>query len=147
LRKQGDITEDNKMIIVYTYVVGDILHRGHIEYLKNARALGDKLIVAVLTDKAVMEKKPKPVMSFDERFDLIGGLKMVDIVVMQNKYSPIKNIAHIQPDILVESIDHEHVNDRYLKFIRNMGIRVTALPYYPGRSSTEVKNEIKRRAD
>lgn len=144
-RKQGDTTEDNEMIIVYCYIVGDILHKGHIEYLKNAKTLGDKLVVGVLTDVAVMERKPKPTMSFDERFDLIRALRVADVVVAQDEYEPIKNIASLQPDILVESFDHKHVDDKYLKFIKNMGIRAITLPYYPDHSSTKIKNEIRRK--
>lgn len=146
MRKRGDTTEDNEMIIVYCYVCGDILHKGHIEYLKNCKVLGDKLFVGVLTDTAIMEKKSKPIMRFDERFDLIRALKVVDVVMMQNEYEPIKNIAHIQLDILVESVDHKYVNDKYLKFIRDMGIRVVVLPYYPDHSSKEIKNRVKRRS-
>jgi len=131
------------MIVVYAYVCGDILHKGHIEHLKNAKALGDKLVVGVLTDGAVMEKKKKPAISFDERFDLVRSLEMVDVVVAQDEYDPMKNIAHIQPDILVESGDHEHVDDKYVKFIRDMGIRVIVFPYYPKHSSSDIKSRIR----
>jgi len=133
------------MIVVYAYIVGDILHKGHIEHLKNCKALGDKLIVGVLTDSATMEKKSKPTMGFDERFDLVRALEMVDLAVAQDEYKPIKNIAYIQPDILVESIDHEHADDKYSKFVRDMGIRIMAMPYYPNHSSTQIKKKIKAR--
>ena len=130
------------MIIVYAYVVGDILHKGHIEHLKNCKALGDKLIVGVLTDKAVMEKKPKSVMGFDERFDLIRSLKWVDVVVPQHTYSPLDNVRALKPDILVEATDHKKrlANE----FMRSIGGRVLAMPYYPDHSSTKVKNEARR---
>ena len=95
------------MIVVYCYVVGDILHKGHIEYLRNAKALGDKLVVGVLTDAAVMEKKSKPIMSFDERFDLVRNLRWVDVAVAQNTYSPLENVMALRPDILIESTDHK----------------------------------------
>lgn len=140
LRKRGDTTEDDEMIIVYCYVVGDILHKGHIEYLKNARAFGDKLIVGVLTDKAVMEKKPKPVMSFGERFDLIRNLKWVDVVIAQNTYSPLANVKALRPDILVEATDHKKQPAN--EFMRSIGGRILAMPYYPNHSSTKVKNKV-----
>ena len=130
------------MIIIYTYVVGDILHKGHIEYLRNAKALGDKLIVGVLTDEAVMEKKPRPSMIFDERFDLIRSLKYVDMVVAQYDYSPLTNVKSIKPDILVETTDHKQQPAN--EFMRNIGGRIVAMPYYPDHSSTKVKDEIKR---
>ena len=128
------------MIIVYTYVVGDILHKGHIEYLKNAKALGDKLIVGVLTDKAVMEKKLSPVMSFDKRFDLVRNIRCVDVVVAQHTYSPLDNIISIRPDILVESSDHAEQPAN--EFMNSIGGRVVSLPYYPDYSSTQIKKII-----
>lgn len=131
------------MIVVYAYVCGDILHKGHIEHLRNCKALGDKLIVGVLTDKAVMEKKPRSAMSFEERFDLVKALEMVDLVVAQDEYEPIKNIVHIRPDILAECEEHKHIDDKFLKLIKDMGIRVMALPYYPNQSSTDIKNRIR----
>jgi len=130
------------MIIVYTYVVADIIHKGHIEYLKNAKALGDKLIVGVLTDKAVMEKKAKPIMNFDERFDLVRSLKWVDIVVSQSDYSPSNNVLKLKPDILVESEDHKEQAAN--KIMEKFGGRIFIMPYYPNHSSTGLKKKIRR---
>lgn len=130
------------MIIVYCYVVGDILHRGHIEYLKNAKALSDKLIVGVLTDKAVMEKKPKPTMSFDERFDVIRSLKWVDVVVAQHTYSPLDNVKALKPDVLVESTDHKEQSAN--EFVKSIGGRTIIFPYYPNHSSTKVKDKVRK---
>jgi len=131
------------MIIVYAYVCGDILHKGHIEALKNARALGDKLVVGVLTDEAIMEKKPKPTMNFDERFDMIRALGFVDCVVAQDSYNPIINLSKIRPDILAESDSHAHTTDPH--FIKALGsIRMIILPYYPAHSSSEIKRRIKK---
>lgn len=129
------------MIIVYAYICGDILHKGHIEYLRNAKALGDKLIVGVLTDAAIMEKKPKPAMNFDERFDLVRSLKWVDVAIAQNTYSPLDNVRALKPDILIEATDHKEQPAN--EFMESIGGRVLAMPYYPDRSSTKVKNEVR----
>jgi len=131
------------MIIVYAYVCGDILHKGHIEHLKNSKVLGDKLIVGVLTDEAVMDKKIKPVMNFDERFDLVRSLKWADVVVAQHTYSPLDNVKAIKPDILVESTDHEIQPAN--EFMESIGGRVIILPYYPNHSSTKIKDKIKEK--
>jgi len=130
------------MIIVYAYVCGDILHKGHIEHLKNCKALGDRLIVGVLTDEAVMERKPKPTMSFDERFDLVRSIKWVDVVVPQHTYSPLDNVKALKPDILAEATVHK--DQPANKFMESIGGRVLAMPYYPNRSSTKVKDKIKK---
>jgi len=95
----------DKKIIGYAYVVGDILHFGHIQHLKNCRALCDKLVVGVLTDKACMEKKPKPAIGFKERLELISELKSVDAAVTQETYSPLNNVIDIKPDILFEKFE------------------------------------------
>jgi len=125
------------MILVYCYVCGDILHKGHLEHIKNCKALGDKLIVGVLTTEAVMEKKSKPLMDFDERVDLVRGLGCVDAVVPQHSYSPLDNVVAIRPDILVESTDHKEqpANDTVISY----GGRVVVMPYYPNHSSTQLK--------
>jgi len=130
------------MKIVYAYVCGDILHTGHLLQLKNAKALGDKLIVGVLTDEAVMEKKKKPTIPFRERLRLVQSIKYVDCVVAQDEYSPLKNVMGIKPDILVESLDHKKQPAN--KFVESYGGRVVALPYYPGVSSSDIKKEVRR---
>lgn len=129
------------MIIVYAYICGDILHKGHIEHLKNCKALGDKLIVGVLTDAAIMEKKPRPVMNFDERFDLVRALRWVDVVVAQSTYSPLDNVMVLRPDILVEATDHKEQPAN--EFMESIGGRILAMPYYPDHSSTKIKNEVR----
>jgi cytidyltransferase-like protein len=130
------------MKIVYAYICGDILHEGHLLHLENAKALGDKLIVGVLTDKAVMEKKPRPIIPFQERLRLISSLKCVDCAVPQDDYSPIPNIKAIQPDIMMESTSH--IGNPYLKELRKaFKGRIVMMPYYPEQSSTAIKNKIK----
>ncbi len=123
------------MIVGYAYVVGDILHVGHILHLRNCRDLCDKLIVGVLTEEAAMEKKPMPAMPFDQRIALIKELRCVDAAVPQHEYVPYKNLIEIKPDILFECQDHES------KPIGDW--RTIAMPYYPGISSTEIKERIR----
>lgn len=129
------------MKIVYAYVCGDILHEGHLLFLENAKALGDKLIVGVLTDKAIVEKKKEPVMSFKERVRLIKSIKCVDCAVPQDDYSPINNLKAIQPDVLVESTSH--IGNEYLKKLRKtFKGRIVMFPYYKEQSSTAIKKRI-----
>ena len=132
------------MRIVYAYVVGDILHEGHLLHLENSKAMGDKLIVGVLTDKAVMEKKPRPVMSFEQRIKLIKALRCVDMAVPQDEYSPLNNVVALQPDVLMESMSH--LGNDYLKDLNNsFKGRIVMAPYYPPTSSTQIKERIKER--
>jgi len=133
--------------IVYAYVVADLLHIGHVLALENAKKLnGDcKLIVGILTEFAVCEKKPKPIISFIERRKLVESLKCVDCVVTQDTYSPIKNVKKILPDVLMESDSHtEEDLKETRKVCKEIGCEVQVMPYYPEQSSTKIKEKIRK---
>jgi len=129
------------MILVYAYVAGDILHEGQLLQLENAKAMGDKLIVGVLTDSAIMEKKVRPIITFAQRLRVVQALKVVDCVVPQHEYSPINNVKSLGVDILMESASH--IGNSYLDDLKDVDVRVIMTPYYPGQSSTDIKNKIK----
>ncbi len=136
------------MRIVYSYYVLDIVHTGHLLMIKNAKALaGDdgKLIVGILTDEAVMEKKPRPAIPFEERLELASAIKWVDLAVPQETYSPIPNAMKIRPDILLESPSHNEAEiEEAREIMAGIGGEVMVLPYYPSQSSTGIKNTIKK---
>ena len=127
--------------VVYTYVVADLFHIGHLKHLLRAKKLGDYLIVGVLTDKATMEKKPKPIILFNERKKLIKSLCCVDEVVKQDTYSPLSNIKKIKPDILMESDSHKEMPAN--EFVKSYGGKVIISPYYKKQSSTKIKQKIR----
>jgi phosphoenolpyruvate phosphomutase len=135
------------MKIVYSYYVLDIVHKGHLLMMKNAKAIAGedgKLIVGILTDKAVMEKKPKPILPFEERIELASAIRYVDVAVAQETYSPLPNIMKIKPDILMESTSHDEEEiEKERKYMESIHSKVIVIPYYPSQSSTEIKNMIK----
>lgn len=114
--------------------------------MKNAKAIAGmngKLIVGILTDEAVMEKKPKPILSFDERAELARAIRYVDLVVAQETYSPLPNVMKIKPDILMESTSHDEGEiEKLREVMESINGRVIVIPYYPKHSSTNIKNEI-----
>ena len=123
--------------------VGTLCIRRHLLHLRNAKGLGNFLVVGVLTDKAIMERKPRPVLPFAERLELVGSLKFVDLAVAQKTYSPLPNVTEIKPDILAESTDHdEKTKNDSIICMKKLGGRVVALPYYPEQSSTKIKEKI-----
>jgi len=129
------------MTIVYAYVCADLIHEGHIIHLENAKKLGEKLIVGVLTDEAVMEKKQKPIISFRERLKIVQSLKCVDAAIPQPEYSPLSNIKALQPDIVMESASH--LGYDYVEEISKISkARIIMMPYYPEQSSTAIKRKI-----
>jgi len=135
------------MKIVYSYYVLDLIHKGHLLMMENSKAIAGKdgrLIVGVLTDKAVMEKKPKqPILTFDERIDIARAIKYVDAAIPQETYSPIPNIKKIRPDILMESGSHnKKETEETRKIMKSFGGRIIIMPYYPSQSSTSIKKKI-----
>ena len=131
------------MKIGYAYVVGDLLHIGHLKHLQACKALCDKLIVGVLTDGATMEKKEKPIISFGERLETIKNIKFVDVAVKQETYSPLPNVKQLQADILFESTSHtSKAIKEARKLMKELNYRVIVMPYYAGQSSTAIKNKV-----
>lgn len=127
------------MKIGYAYVCADLIHVGHLNHLEACSKLCDKLVVGVLTDEAVMEKKVKPVIPFVERLRMVQALVCVDIAVSQETYSPLKNASCVA-DILFESTSHadEAIRDA------EKTMKVIVMPYYGGQSSAKIKKHISK---
>ena len=138
------------MKLVYSYYVLDIVHKGHLEMMKNSKAIAGedgKLIVGILTDEAVMEKKPKPILSFEERIELAGAIRYVDLAVAQETYSPLPNVIKMKPDILMESTSHdEEAIEKAKEVMESINGRVIVIPYFPSYSSTGIKNVINHKS-
>ena len=135
------------MRLVYAYYCLDIIHTGHLIAMKNAKELAGndgKLIAGILTNEAVMEKKPKPILDFQERMYIAQCLKFPDLVVAQDTYSNIDNLIRFKPEIIIESDSHEdsHIIE-VEKVVKQWGGRIIILPYYPAESSTNIKNRVK----
>lgn len=138
------------MKLVYSYYVLDIVHKGHLLMMRNAKAMAGKdgkLIVGILTDEAVMEKKERPILSFEERIELASAIKYVDVAVAQETYSPLPNVMRIKPDILMESTSHdEEAIEKAREYMDSINGKVVVLPYFPSQSSRDIKNSIKERS-
>ena len=135
------------MKLVYSYYVLDIVHKGHLLMMKNAKSIAGKdgkLIVGILTDEAVMEKKPRPTLTFEERIELASAIKYVDVAVAQETYSPLPNVKKIRPDILMESTSHsEEAIEEAREVMESINGKVIVIPYFPSQSTTNIKNSIK----
>jgi cytidyltransferase-like protein len=143
--------QGKKKKIVYSYYVMDIVHKGHILHMKNSKAIAGKdgiSIIGILTDKAAMEKKPRPTLSFDERMDIAKAIKYADVVVPQDTYSPLPNIKKLRPHVAMESASHAEEDITELReFMESIGGEVIMLPYYPPQSSTNIKNKIRNNTE
>ena len=137
------------MRIVYSYYVLDIVHKGHLIMMQNAKAIAGedgKLIVGILTDEAVMEKKARPTLSFEDRIELASAIRYVDLAVAQETYSPLPNVKKIKPDILMESSSHsEEAIEEAREVMEGIGGKVIVIPYFPTQSSSRIKSKIKQK--
>lgn len=86
------------MRIIYTFVIGDLFHYGHLQLLKFAKSNADKLICGVLTDEAVCKFKEAPICNFKERFEVVESIKFVDKVITQLSQDPTVNLAKLQKE-------------------------------------------------
>lgn len=131
--------------VVFTNGCFDLLHRGHVEYLEAARALGDALIVAVNTDASVsrLKKGPgRPVNAEADRARVLAALACVDRVVLFAEDTPRELISELKPDILVKGGDYrlEEIVGREEVLAR--GGRVEVLPFVPGYSTSAVIHRL-----
>jgi len=131
------------VIIGYAYVVADLFHIGHLKHLQSCKSKCDKLIVGVLNNEATMEKKRKPIISFEERMEIIRGLKCVDCAVEQKTYSPLENAVNANADVLFESTSHTpQAIAEAEETMLEVGGKVITMPYYEGQSSTAIKHKV-----
>ena len=130
-------------IIVYTFVVGDLWHTGHKRALHQAKALGDYLIVGVLTDEATKAYKRELVIPFEERIELVADSKAVDEVMMQDSVDPTENLKKLDVDILTHGDDWDE-NFPGAEYMRSIGKKALRTKYYPNQSTTKIIEKIIR---
>lgn len=131
--------------LVFTNGCFDLLHVGHVRYLRQARALGDALIVAINSDRAVRELKGagRPVMPVDERAEVLAALEAVSYVTVFDELSPRQLIAKLLPDVLVKGGDYALSEIHGREEVEAAGGRVVALPFVEGASTTDIISRIK----
>ncbi len=126
--------------VVFTNGVFDLLHPGHIRYLRDARALGDALIVAVNSDRSVRGNKGpgRPINPEQERAELLLGLAAVDAAVIFDEETPHAIISAVKPDILVKGADWGPDNIVGRDVVEARGGRVVRVELSPGHSTSEI---------
>ena len=132
--------------VVFTNGVFDILHPGHVRYLKDARALGDGLIVGVNSDRSARAqgKAPdRPINSAAERCEVLAALASVDAVVIFDEDTPHEIIKLIQPDVLVKGADWGETAIVGRDLVEARGGRVVRIPLAEGYSTTAILNRVR----
>ncbi|MDH3315771.1 MAG: bifunctional D-glycero-beta-D-manno-heptose-7-phosphate kinase/D-glycero-beta-D-manno-heptose 1-phosphate adenylyltransferase HldE [Gammaproteobacteria bacterium] len=124
--------------VVMTNGCFDLLHAGHADYLSRARAMGDRLLVAVNDDASVrgLKGEGRPVNSLQDRMAVLAALSSVDWVVSFSEETPARIISRLLPDVLVKGGDYGIEEIAGADAVRNNGGRVEIIPLLPGRSTT-----------
>jgi D-beta-D-heptose 7-phosphate kinase/D-beta-D-heptose 1-phosphate adenosyltransferase len=132
--------------IVMTNGCFDLLHPGHVSYLRNAKKLGDRLVVAVNTDASVKRLKGegRPINPTEHRMDVLAGLESVDWVVPFSEDTPQNLIAKMLPDILVKGGDYKIADIAGGAEVIANGGQVQVLNFEDGCSTTNIINSIKK---
>ena len=133
--------------VVFTNGCFDILHVGHVRYLKEAKGYGDILIVAVNSDSSVKTIKgdKRPIVSQSERAEVVAALEMVDYVTMFDEDTPYNVIKKLQPDVLIKGGDW--TIDRIVgrDIVEARGGKVIAIPFIKGASTTGIVERVLER--
>ncbi len=131
---------------VFTNGVFDVLHRGHVMYLAQARALGGSLIVALNTDASVRrlgKGDDRPLNQEMDRAIVMASQQAVDLVTWFSEDTPVEIIAEIRPDILVKGGDYDMETLPETALIKTWGGRAQALPFVQGYSTTQLLKRIR----
>ena len=132
------------MIIGYTTGVFDLFHTGHVNLLRNAKAMCDKLVVGVTTDELVSYKNKRSVISFEERMEVVRACRYVDVVIPQESMDKIEQWEKVKFDVMFVGDDWyktdkwEVIDEKF----KNVGVRVVYFPYTKGTSSTLINQVL-----
>ena len=130
--------------VVFTNGCFDILHRGHVEYLFSARAMGDRLIVGLNGDGSVTRLKGegRPVNPYEDRAIVLAGLEAVDAVARFDEDTPLALIAALLPDVLVKGGDYRADDIVGAAEVRKAGGEVAVVSLVEGRSTTGIIDRL-----
>lgn len=134
--------------IVFTNGCFDLLHRGHLQYLSEARSMGDCLVVGLNSDASVSRLKGqnRPIKTQAERALMLAALKFVDAVVVFEEDTPLSLINTIEPDLLVKGGDYQIENIVGARELILKGKNVAVLPFSEGYSTSKTIEKIQQQS-
>ena len=132
------------MILGYTTGVFDLFHVGHVNLLRNAKGMCDKLVVGVTTDELVSYKNKKSVISFEERMEVVRSCRYVDAVIPQGDMDKFMQWQKVKFDVMFVGDDwfKSEKWEAIDKQFKDEGVRVIYFPYTKGTSSTLINNVL-----
>ena len=131
--------------VVFTNGCFDILHFGHVSYLRKAKAAGDVLVIGLNTDASVRKLKgpERPINSEKDRAEILSELASVDAVILFGEDTPEKLIHALKPDVLVKGADWKKEDIVGGKFVESCGGAVKRIKFELGRSTTKTLQKLK----
>lgn len=138
LRKEGKK-------IAFTNGCFDILHVGHVRYLREARKTADVLVLALNSDSSVRSIKgeKRPLVSEEERAEILAALEFIDFVTVFPELTPLELITYLKPDILIKGGDWPEDKVVGRDDVKKWGGRVILIPEIKGKSTTNIVEKIK----
>jgi len=132
--------------IVFTNGCFDIIHAGHVQYLQQAKQLGDILVVGLNSDESVKRLKgsSRPINSEGNRALVLAALQSVDYVIIFEEDTPYELIEAIQPDVLVKGGDWKEADIVGSDIVKAKGGKVISLPFREGLSTTNIIDKLKQ---
>lgn len=133
------------MIIGYTAGVFDLFHIGHLNLLRNAKGMCDKLIVGVSTDELVQYKGKSPVIPFCDRIEIIRNIRCVDAVVAQDNMNKLEMCKKLKANVMFVG-DDWYNSEKWQEYERQFaeaGIDIVYFPYTKNVSSTQISKALK----
>jgi len=130
--------------VVFTNGCFDILHAGHTRYLREARKLGDALILALNSDSSVRSIKGpmRPIVPEAERAEVVAALDSVDYVTVFDELTPLELIEFLRPDVIVKGGDWADQDIVGAEAVRKWGGRVAIMPEIEGASTTNIIDKV-----
>ena len=144
MRKSDRVQEDGSLVIGYTTGVFDLFHIGHLNLLRNARSLCDRLIVGVTTDELVSYKHKSSVIPFNERIEIVRSCRYVDVAVAQSSLDKVEAHNSLKFDILFVGDDWLG-DERWIEWTALLELRrakVIFLPYTQTTSSSLINDVL-----
>jgi rfaE bifunctional protein nucleotidyltransferase chain/domain len=132
--------------VVFTNGVFDVLHRGHVSYLAQARAQGASLVVALNTDASARrlgKGADRPLNAQDDRAAVIAALESVDLVTFFDEDTPVQLLAELKPGIYVKGGDYDMRTLAETRLVEAYGGRALAIPFVSGYSTTRLVERIR----
>lgn len=145
LRKKLEELRKKGKKIAFTNGCFDILHVGHVRYLREARKTADALVLALNSDSSVRSIKgeKRPLINEKERAEILAALEFVDFVTIFEELTPLKLIKYLKPDILIKGGDWPEEKVVGREEVKKWGGRVEIIAEVKGKSTTNIVEKIK----